>query len=93
MRHIVQYGQRPWTESLASFLGSWFLHYLVVLLVCGFVLVIAMKSDPFFLPDRPEMTTDERIHETTVHVCITLLVAAAFVWFIYFWPGSGDSYE
>ena len=30
------------------------------------------------------MTKDERIHETTVHVCITLLVGAVFVWSVYF---------
>ena len=93
VRHLVQYGRRPWTAGLGLFLASWVVHYLGVLLVCGLVLAISIKSDPFFLPGRPVRTTDECIHETIVQVCITLLTASVFVWFLYFWPRSGDSYE
>jgi hypothetical protein len=93
VRHLVQYGRRPWAAGLGLFLASWFVHYLAVLLVCGLVLVMSLKSDPFFLPGRPERTMDERMDDTTVHVCITLFVAAVLVWFVYFWPGSGDSYD
>jgi hypothetical protein len=61
--------------------------------MCGLVLIVSLKSDLFFLPSRPERTMDEHIEDTTVHVCITLFVAAVFVWFVYFWPGSSDSYD
>ena len=78
VRHILQYGRRPWAAGLAAFLGSWFIHYVAVFMVCLLGGVISTKSDPFFFPSRPERTTDERLHETMVTVCITLLTAAAF---------------
>jgi hypothetical protein len=93
VRHIVQYGHRPWASGLLSFLASWIIHYFAVAIVVLVAGAISIKTDPFFFPDRPEKTTDERMHETIVQVCITLLVASLFVWFLYFWPGSGDSDE
>jgi hypothetical protein len=93
VRHIVQYGRRPWAAGLGLFLASWFVHYLAVLLMCGLVLLVSLKSDSFFLPSRPERTVGERIEDTAVQVCITLVVAAVLVWFVYFWPGGGDSYD
>jgi hypothetical protein len=69
------------------------MHYLAVLGVCALVLLMAIKSDPFFFPGRPKRTTDERIHETIVNVCITLIVASLLVWFFYFLPENSDSVE
>jgi hypothetical protein len=93
VRHLLQYGRRPWAAGLDSFLGSWLAHYFAVAIVCALVLGISTKSDPFFFPGRPKRTTDEQVHETMVNVCITLLAAAVFAWFVSLWPGSGDPYD
>jgi hypothetical protein len=93
VRHLVQYGRRPWAEGLGSFLVSWLLHYFAVAIVCFLVLAISAKTDPFFWPGRPKRTMDERVHDTIVQVCITLFTTAVLVWFVYFWPGSNDSYD
>lgn len=93
VRHLVQYARSPWASGLGTFLASWFLHYFVMLVVCFLVLVVSVKSDPFFFPDRPARTMNEEIHETIVNVCITPLMSSLFMWFTCLWPGNGDSYD
>jgi hypothetical protein len=93
VRHIVQYGKRPWTSGWEIFLVSWFLHYLAVALVGALVYALSLWSNPYFFPDRPARTSGEAIHETMVNVCLTLLVAAVVVWFLSLWQGNGDAYE
>jgi hypothetical protein len=93
VRHRLQYGHPPWAAGVVWFLATWLMHYLAVLGVCALVLVVAIKSDPFFFPGRPKRTTDELIHDTIVNVCITLIAASLLVWFFYLLPESHDAFE
>lgn len=84
VRRFLQYHQYSW-RSIQSFLLSWFVHYIAILILGGISYALINSKAYLFLSDksgRDRITIDEAI----VYVSIVLLVAAVFIFLVAHWP-------
>jgi uncharacterized membrane protein (DUF106 family) len=81
-RHIIQYKNPPWQNGFLGFLGSWFSHYIVILLIAVIVLAIVKNCGRYlFIDKEPHL---DNIEDTVIHVSLTILAASLLLLFAYY---------
>jgi hypothetical protein len=77
VRHDLQKPRVPW-ESLWSFCGVWFVHYMALVLLTVFAGAMISGFEKRFLGYQRVLTKD-RIEELTFEIAMTVLVATVCI--------------
>ena len=90
VRHEVQYGHAPWSSGWLTFLGSWFVHYVGVIIVGGIVYVFRSQRSRIFFGVPPSGDDAQELAEARVSACYALLTVSLLVLLVKFWPEGSD---